>query len=243
MRLLILCLALILVPALRSGAEEPLGLAAPDEVVASGLLRHILPRFSLKTGVRISLDPGAEMVLSATGPGTAVFQRGTTVYQLRITDDPLQIRFQDWLTSEIGTRTIESFQPSDGDAFTAPLPEAEEIAQIIYDGDPVLGEQLSLNHCGRCHVIGPQNAMHSIGSTPSFAVLRAMADWDFRFQQFYVLRPHGAFTQVAGVTLPFDPSRPSPIAPVVMIIEDLEAILAYVAKVAPADLGAPLHLQ
>ena len=243
MRLITLCFALLIALAPTVRAQDALGLATPDEITESGLLKFVLPRFSLKTGVRVVPDPGGAMVLSTGGDGRPVMQRGDTVYRLVIGDDPRQARFLDWLTSEIGVRTIESFEPADGDPFTAPAPIEVEVAELSFDGDPIQGEALSLTLCGRCHVIGPQNAMNSIGSTPSFAVLRAMSTWGDKFQQFYVLRPHGAFTQVEGVTPPFDPSRPSPIAPVEMTLDDLDAILAFVAQVKPADLGAPLQFQ
>lgn len=85
--------------------------------------------------------------------------------------------------------------------------------------------------------------MNAMASTPSFAVLRAMSDWDRRFQTFYILNPHPAFTQVEDVTEPFPINRPSPIAPMKITIDDLQAILAYVSGVEPADLGAPIEHQ
>ena len=85
--------------------------------------------------------------------------------------------------------------------------------------------------------------MRGLGSTPSFMVLRALPDWAERFQQFYVRKPHGSFTQVAGVTAPFSPEHPPPIFPVQISLDDLEAILAFVAEVPAADLGAPLQFQ
>jgi hypothetical protein len=85
--------------------------------------------------------------------------------------------------------------------------------------------------------------MNAIGSTPSFAVLRALPDWGARFQGFFALNPHPAFTQVADVTDPFPIDRPPPIIPVEITLDDLEAILAFVAAMEPADLGAPLLHQ
>jgi hypothetical protein len=107
----------------------------------------------------------------------------------------------------------------------------------------VLGRKLSGELCGRCHVVYADDRMNDIGSTPSFFVLRAMRNWDVRFQTFYALNPHPAFTQVTDVTPPFPIDRPSPIVPVEMTLDDLEAILAYVSGIAPADLGAPLQHQ
>ena len=243
MRLIVLSLVVTLGLNAAAIAQDTLGLAAPEEVRGSGLLKYILPRFSLKTGVRVADDPAGAMVLSVDGDGVAVFQRGAQVYKLSIGEDARAVRFRDWLTSEIGVRTVESFEPATGERFSAPLATEKVDVAFTFDGDPNAGAALSLTHCGRCHVIGPQNAMNSIGSTPSFAALRAMRDWDNKFLTFYVLRPHGVFTQIDGLTQPFDPAVPPPIAPVQMTPEDLDAILAYVAQVEPADLGAPLQLQ
>ena len=98
-------------------------------------------------------------------------------------------------------------------------------------------------HCKRCHAVTSEGRINSIGSTPSFFVLRTLPDWSERFEQFYVLNPHPAFTQIAEVTPPFAQDRPPPIVPVEMTLGDLEAIVAYVAELAPADLGAPIQHQ
>ncbi|MGI9369738.1 MAG: c-type cytochrome [Ruegeria sp.] len=242
MRFVLLCLSLML-SASPSWPQESIGLAAPDDIAQSGILKHILPRFSLKTGVRVVAEENGAMALTKNPPGQPVFQSGGVVYHLRIENDLRQERFRDWLLSDIGKRTIESFVPSQGEPFSASVVAAsvEEAPQI--SGDAVLGESLSLNHCGRCHVIGPQNRMNGLGSTPSFAVLRTLPDWSERFQQFYVLNPHPAFTQIDGITAPFDPQRPSPIHPVNITQDELEAILAFVSVVRAADLGAPLQHQ
>ena len=109
--------------------------------------------------------------------------------------------------------------------------------------DVAEGEALSLTLCGRCHVVNEKNRMNGIGSTPSFAVLRSMPDWEERFSAFYVLRPHGSFTQIEDVTLPFDETLPPPIAPIEMTLEDLEAIMRFATVMAPADLGAAIQSQ
>jgi hypothetical protein len=234
------CLVVTALPAL---AQEPLGLAAPQAVTQSGLLKHILPRFSLKTGIRVTPDPTGTMVLANAPPGVAVFEGGGITYYLQVNDGPDQMRFLDWITSDIGKRTIDSFQLDGAQPFSASIQSTIRDDQPVFDGDAAKGAGLSLEHCGRCHVIGPQNRMKGLGSTPSFAVLRALPDWDIRFQQFYALRPHAAFTQIDGVTAPFDPQYPPPIAPVRITLTDLTAILAFVAAISAADLGAPLHLQ
>ena len=62
-------------------------------------------------------------------------------------------------------------------------------------------------------------------------------------EAFSDMKTHGAFTQVEDVTPPFDPLSPSPIVPVEMTLDDLDAILAYVWTIKPADLGAPIQSQ
>ncbi|MDK3072986.1 hypothetical protein QO034_07685 [Sedimentitalea sp. JM2-8] len=242
MRVLLVCLTLLLnaSPAI---ARQALGLAAPEPVLASGLLKHILPRFSLKTSVRVTVNPAGPMRLATQEPGVAVFRRAGTTYFLRIEDGKDQIRFRDWMLSDIGKNTIESFQPDSGEPFSARFETVETEEAEEFDGNAARGAALSLAHCGRCHVVGAQNRMKGLGSTPSFAVLRSLADWTDRFRQFYVRNPHAAFTQIAEVTPPFDPERPPPIAPVRMTLQDLDAILAFVAATDAADLGAPLQTQ
>ncbi len=92
-------------------------------------------------------------------------------------------------------------------------------------------------------MVNEQTRLTTIGSTPSFALLRGFPDWSDRFEAFFVLRPHPAFTIVEEVTEPFDQSRPPPIVPIKVTMEDIEAILAYVSVMKPADLGSPLKLQ
>ncbi len=103
------------------------------------------------------------------------------------------------------------------------------------------GAKLARFHCGRCHVVTTGGGIGGIGSTPSFAALRAMEDWEARFDAFWTLPPHPSFTQVAGVTLPFDETRPPPIAPLLLTLEEVEAITRYAASIEAARLGAPVQ--
>ncbi len=242
MRVVLLCLSLTL-SASPSWSQEAIGLAAPAEVSSSGLLQHILPRFSLKTGIRVIADDDGVLVLEIAPPGDPVFARDGVIYHLRIEDNAKHERFRDWLLSDIGKRTVESFQPEQGAPFSASFEIASTQEESVIEADTTRGEELSMTHCGRCHVIGPKNRMNGLGSTPSFAVLRAMPDWSERFEAFFALNPHPAFTQIDGLTQPFDPERPSPIHPVEITLEEFEAILAFVSVIRAADLGAPLQLQ
>lgn len=221
-------------------------LHAPAALTETGLLRHILPRFTLKTQIRVELvATPAEADLSLGPEGTPVFAGQDLVWHLAVARDghPGTERFADWLTSEIGKNTVASYAP-DGTALFGPPPEEEEVAaEVIYDGDAVMGLEVSQTKCTRCHVVDEGSRMGGIGSTPSFSVLRSLPDWDQRFAIFYALNPHPSFTQVEGITDPFPENRPPPIAPVAMTLDEINAVLAYVAGIAAADLGAPLQHQ
>ena len=122
--------------------------------------------------------------------------------------------------------------------FTLTVSDAD--GEEVFEGDPARGRRLADAHCGRCHVTSPGRGARSIGSTPSFAALRALPDWAERFMAFYALNPHPAIMQVEGITPPFDPNRPPPIVPIEITAEEAEHIQAYAATVQAADLGAPV---
>lgn len=242
MRFLALCLTLAFAASPSAGQDSALRLSAPAAVVQSGLLKYILPRFSLKTGVRVKAGDPGDMTLTEAPPGTPVFARGQTTYYLRTGGSKGEARFLDWLTSDVGKRTLASFKPADGPAFS-PVSAAAPILRALPQGDAEEGARLAHTQCGRCHATAPNRRMAGIGSTPSFMLLRALPDWTERFSAFYVLNPHPAFTQVEGVTPGFDPERPPPIHPLRLTQDQLEAILSYVRGLEPADLGAPLKSQ
>jgi mono/diheme cytochrome c family protein len=209
---------------------------------------YLLPRFSLKHATRVErLPAGADTDLAFTSDptGQAVFTGvGHTWYLDRLTETDTAQTFTDWLLSEVGGRAVTGFQSDGVQIFQLPQPEEVTVARIEIDLTLAAeGADLALVHCGRCHVVSEANRMKAIGSTPSFALIRTFDDWDIRFQTFYVLKPHPAFTQIADVTDAFDPARPSPIVPLRISAEELEAIIAYVAAVEPADLGAVLQFQ
>ncbi len=223
-------------------------LAAPPALIESGLLKYVLPRFSLKTGIRIELvspDAAAQIVLAPDADGPRVFTGPDATWRMGLAapDDADAARFADWLLSDIGQRTVTAYERDGSAPFSLPAKAEIEVAPVSYDGDPVVGEALSVLHCARCHAVSEATRMNAIGSSPSFFVLRAMRDWDMRFAAFYALNPHPAFTQIKDVTPPFPINRPSPIVPLEMTIDDLDAILAYVAGMPPADLGAPIRHQ
>lgn len=252
--------------------EKAIRLLAPEALAASGLLKHILPRFSFKTGISVTiatvLDPFGDrsapapdeiwIVVGSGGAGalrpalrqfnvfTGIQDGETTEFAaVVLAESPSRqvTAFAEWLVSDVGRRTIAAFKVDGTHPFEPAAERIEEEVTEVIPGDARRGEELSLTHCGRCHVINETNRMAGLGSTPSFAALRANAIWLERFQTFFARNPHPAFTQIEGITEPFDISRPPPIVPVEMTIEDLEAILAYVSRIKPADLGAPVRMQ
>lgn len=225
-------------------AEDALRLAVPEALAQSGFAQFIVPRFALKAGIRITrVDEAAQSEMRFIAGDTPVFEGLGQGWQLAHDGSPRAVRFDAWLRSDIGRRTIESFTAPDGSRFKAATGPTVKAFPLEYDGDRAEGERLSLQMCGRCHVINAENRMKGMGATPSFAALRSLANWDDRFATFHLRNPHPSFTQIAGVTAPFDPTLPPPIVPLEMTQDDLEAILAYVAGLSPADLGAPLHVQ
>jgi hypothetical protein len=238
---LVLATGLALTPL--GATADDLTLAVPEALRDSGLWSYLLPRFTLKTRVRVALGADGALAIRADGDGTPVFTAGDVTYTMSDPGSDAARRFADWLTSDVGRRTIDSFAPAQGPGFTAVDAAARRQAAVSYDGNAARGEDLSLDLCGRCHVVSPANRMKGIGSTPSFKLLRALPDWPQRFEAFFALKPHGAFTQVEGVTPPFPINRPSPIEPVEMTLDELDAILAYVSQLEPADLGAPIQHQ
>ncbi|GGA12152.1 MAG: hypothetical protein CML50_01115 [Rhodobacteraceae bacterium] len=242
--LILLWAALLPVAALAQDA--PVRLHAPDALRETGLIDHILPRFSLKTQVRVkpSAEGEADIALGDTGP--AVFSGpGERVWQmdLRHPDNADAKRLADWLMSEVGRNTVQSYAPEGTPLFGPPPARETAAAKVSIDGDAVLGLEVSRTKCTRCHSVEAGTGFAGISSTPSFAVLRSLPDWADRFDAFYALNPHPAFTQVEGVSEPFPENRPSPIVPIEMTLDEVEAVRAYVATMKAADLGAPLQHQ
>lgn len=245
MRLLVLIF--VLLAPLQALAEDRLvRLAAPQALTETGVFKYILPRFSLKTQVRVELvSPGDDPHMVLGEAGRALFQQGDTVWHMTVVqpDHPGTARFADWLTGEVGQRTILSFAPQGAALFSPPAVVAQQTVALEVDGDAVLGHKVAREKCTRCHAVDDATRGAGIGSTPSFSVLRSLGDWEDRFQVFYVLNPHPSFTIIDEVTPPFDATRPSPIVPIQLTLDEVEAMLAYVAAMPPADLGGPLVID
>lgn len=243
--------ALIALPA-RGEEARQFRLAAPAAVVESGLIQHILPRFMLKTGRRgeaVGMEGDADAVIRpgaggvSGARGRAVMQRAGVVYRLELTtQNDAARRFADWLASDIGQNTLVAYTPPNGPPFAA-APRQEAAPEVLIEGDAALGRRVAEAHCARCHRTHPDSTEIGIGSTPSFSGLRSLPDWAGRFEAFYALNPHPSFMRVEGISPDFHVSRPPPIAPVLISPDEAQAILAYVAGLPPADLGAPVAAE
>ena len=221
-------------------------LSVPDVLAESGLMKYMLPRFTLKTQVRVELvSPGEAAEVAFGDTGTPVFTGMGQTWSIDVLapGHAGASRFASWITDQTGQSAITGFKIDGNQPFALTVEEEEVAEDQFYDGDKLRGQQVSRVHCGRCHVTARGDEGLGIGSTPSFFALRSFDDWDVRFSSFYVLKPHGAFTQIEDVTEPFPEDLPSPIAPLELTLDDIDAILAYVASIEPAALGAPLTGQ
>ncbi|WP_346912783.1 hypothetical protein [uncultured Roseibium sp.] len=94
------------------------------------------------------------------------------------------------------------------------------------------GLALSQLHCARCHIVSDKDRFSGISSTPSFKIMiEVLKDWEDRFQTFMARNPHPAH-----IRLETDDPRPEnlPVTTheVILSLDDIEAILAYVEDMA-----------
>ncbi len=236
-------MVLILSLGLGTAAKADLTLLMSEEMVASGFDKQILPRFKFKH--RISVTPvtegEADMVFGADG--SRVFQaiEGDVVRLDIRTENPEAKTFLEWLKSGPGKAAIEAFEPDGRQVYTTEVAVVVVETEEVFEGDTATGSRLALVHCGRCHVVDQRNRMGGIGSTPSFAALRGRDNWSDLFRAFWAHNPHPSFTQVEGVTEPFDPNKAVHVAPVEITMDEIEAITAFVATIQPKSLGRPVQ--
>ncbi len=237
--------ALALLPALPTFAQD-LTLLMPEEMVSQGFHKQILPRFTFKHRIDIAPVTSGEADIALGSDGDRIFQviDGDEIRLDILTSNTEAAAkakvFQDWLRSGPGKAAIEGFKPDGTQVYTT-----EKVVVVVkevetFDGDKVDGSRLALVHCGRCHVVDERNRMGGIGSTPSFAAIRGRPHWPDLFRAFFVHNPHPSFTQVEGVTEPFDPNKAIHIAPMNVTMDEIEAITAFVATIKPKELGRPV---
>ncbi len=234
-------------------APPDITLEAPPALQESGLLRHLLPRFRFKTRIRVGLtEPGgaADMALTPVPPGVPVFsgKADGTVWHLRLPPEGADARpraeaFLEWLQSKPGRAAIAAFPPGGAPLFEPAPEQAGIVEERRFAGDPARGYELARRHCMRCHVVDEQNPFAGIGSTPSFAAMRSFEDWEDTFAAFWAANPHRAVVTVEEMSEDKDPARPLHVAPVLLSQRDLDDLLAYVATIAPKDLGPPIRMR
>ncbi len=88
------------------------------------------------------------------------------------------------------------------------------------------GQAVAEEHCTRCHVVGNYNPNGGISSTPSFQLLvNALADYEIRFNTFFLRPPHPAVIIVEGHNkldeLPYNA------VPVKISLQDVENIAVF----------------
>ena len=95
------------------------------------------------------------------------------------------------------------------------------------------GREVAATHCTRGHVVGDINPYGGIESTPSFIGMKRLADWERRYAEFYILPPHPALVRIEEVSAERDEERPAFVAEILLTLDDVDAILAFV-KTLPA---------
>lgn len=218
---------------------QDLTLRMTETMLAEGLDKQLLPRFRFKHRIEIAPVANGEADMAFGDSGTEVFARiGGEPVRLDILTESDEARaFLAWLRSGPGKAAIESFAPDGKQVYTTQKAVVKIEVEETFDGDEKTGARLALVHCGRCHVVDERNRMGGIGSTPSFAALRGRSNWSDLFRKFFLENPHPSFTQVAGVTDPFDRNKALHVAPVEITMDEIEAITAFVATIEAKDLG------
>lgn len=241
----LIALLMVLAPVAGAANDRLVRVHAPTILIETGLLKFFAPRFSLKTQVKVELVPDQDADVVFGENGTPLFDGLDQTWRIDVRNAGHEgtEKLIAWLKSDVGTRTIQGFAPDGVALFGPPSVSGPVVAEVERDGNAELGHKVSVAKCARCHAVDENTRMAGIGSTPSFGVLRSLSDWEDRFIAFYVLNPHPSFTQIADVTEPFTAERPSPIAPIEMTLDDVEAVLAYVASMQAADLGKALEHQ
>ena len=90
------------------------------------------------------------------------------------------------------------------------------------------GRDVAATHCTRCHVVGDINPYGGIESTPSFIGMKYLADWERRFEEFYVLPPHPAIVRISEVSAARSEDRPAFVHEIVLTLQDVDDILDFV---------------
>ena len=101
-------------------------------------------------------------------------------------------------------------------------------AALPAGADVERGREVAATHCTRCHVVGDINPYGGIESTPSFIGMKYLADWERRFEEFYVLPPHPALVRISEVSADRSEERPAFVHEIVLTLDDVDDILDFV---------------
>lgn len=233
--------------------DADLTLVVPQNLIDTGFMKHLLPRFRFKTRIRVEPVPegkiGDASLTSNQDAGTAVLTSADgTAFQFQTVTQEAEkaaksAKLLQWLQSGPGRAAIEGFQIDGRQAYVPGAAKVVKKVEVKVEGDANMGSKLALLHCGRCHVVDSRNPFGGIGSTPSFGAMKNLPDWLGSFSAFWTINPHPSFTQVEGVTEPFDSSRPPSIAPLVLTLEEVAAITAFVVSMPRKDLGGAVEAR
>ena len=233
-------------------------------MVENGFLKYVLPRFSLKTQIRISRSSSTDPATVPEGgypdpAGSAWWPRPSGEGAARIVRVPLPMTTETYAAVRLAASgTTRACRPPCG------LAAIGGGAQYADQPSPIDGRG-GLSTAGRRTGAGGEGggAGRSAGgreaglfplrpmpcggrtqsdgraSAPRRPLARSGRSRIGRIGCWFSIRsiPHPSFTQVEGVTPPFDPARPPHIAPVELTIDDVEAIAAFARTIPPKDLG------
>lgn len=89
------------------------------------------------------------------------------------------------------------------------------------------GRDIAAKHCTRCHVVADINPRGGISSTPSFQLMvKALRDWEERFETFYVRHPHPAIIRIEEFDYD-EAAFPPATVPILLKLDDIGALLAF----------------
>ena len=126
--------------------------------------------------------------------------------------------------TRIMTAVLRQWRPGIGVALLMAMMGAAVPASADVDR----GREVAATHCTRCHVVGDINPYGGIESTPSFIGMKYLADWERRFEEFYILPPHPALVRIDEVTAERSDERPAFVHEIVLTLKDVDDILDFV---------------
>ena len=130
---------------------------------------------------------------------------------------------------------LRRWRPVTGPALWIALWMAMTGAAMPVSADVDRGREVAATHCTRCHVVGNINPYGGIESTPSFIGMKYLADWERRFEEFYMLPPHPALVRIDEVSAERSDAQPVFVHEIVLTLEDVDDILDFVRTLPSPD--------